>query len=449
MTENVILVVIDCLRADHVGAYGYGRPTTPRLDRWADQGVLWERAHSTSSWTRPSVTSLLTGLYPTQHGVQRGVKRRDSQQPATTFSYRAAHLTLAERFQRRGWRCAAFCHNEQLAPFSGLQRGFDVYRWDLRGADAILAALGEWLSSEPQRPAFAYLHFSEAHWPYKPRRRHVALFGGDRDQNPLYERTGRDLGHLRLALRRGETTLSEGEIKQLTQLYDGAIRRLDGKLAALEHLLDEFGCAERTALVVTADHGDEFLDHGAIGHGHTLYEELTHVPLVLRSSDGRRGLRIPQPVSLVDLADTLVRLAGLEDEAGRRDLLQPGAATGAVVSELQLGRRYVQTLHDGDIKLHRRYRFEIDPATCKLSPARLRRSAPFAVSDRLYDLASDPGEKNDLAVGADHAQHKARMGEALDRWWQEASVLESEPADSEVAVDEVVVQRLRDLGYLE
>lgn len=112
--RGILLIVVDCLRADHVSAYGYRRATTPTIDALAEKGTLWEQAYSTSSWTKPSVTSLLTGLYPSEHGVFLGVKRSRNRSSATTDSLRTDRLTMAELLRAHGWRCGAFINNAQL-----------------------------------------------------------------------------------------------------------------------------------------------------------------------------------------------------------------------------------------------------------------------------------------------------------------------------------------------
>ena len=265
MSRSVILVVIDCLRADHVSAMGYQRATTPALDRMAEEGVLWEQAHSTSSWTKPSVTSMLTGQYPSQHGSFEGIKRSKGRLTVTTDRLTSDEPTLAERFAAAGWRCGAFMNNAQLGQFSGLNRGFDCYVPDAGKADPLIARFLKWLQADLERPAFAYLHLLEAHWPYKPRRRHVEMFGGDRDRNFFRDFSARDFGRLRRAVSHGETMLAPQRLHEMIQMYDGAIRRLDGKIAAMRRTLDELGALDDAALFVTADHGEEFLEHGGIG----------------------------------------------------------------------------------------------------------------------------------------------------------------------------------------
>ena len=126
----------------------------------------------------------------------------------------------------------------------------------------MLEKLGRWFEQDRDRPFFAYLHFLEAHWPYKPRRRHVAMFGGDRGANCFRDYSARDFGLLRRAVSRKQRVLNDDELAQMVQMYDGAVRRLDGKIKVVGGMLEELGIRDRVAMVVTSDHGEEFRDHG-------------------------------------------------------------------------------------------------------------------------------------------------------------------------------------------
>lgn len=448
MPKVVILAVIDCLRADHVSAYGYPRATTPTIDALAEKGVLWENACSTSSWTKPSAASYLTGLYPSQHGAFEGIKRSKGRLTSTDV-VRCERPTLAERFVQHGWRCGAFINNAQLGQFTGLDRGFECYEPESGKADRLLKGFSTWLDREPQRPAFAYLHFLEAHWPYKPRRRHVRMFGGDRDTNQFRDYSARDYGRLRRSISRGEQTLRPDQLEHMIQMYDGAIRRVDGKIKLLLQMLAERDLREQTALFVTADHGDEFLEHGKIGHGHALYDELTHVPLIASLPNAAAGVRHAEPVSLVDLPDTLLAVAGAND--ADHNLLEPGARTRPAIAELRVRRRYTQSLRAGDWKLHRRFTFDADAPSYdgRRPPHELVRTAPHKVEVELYDVQADPGEQRDLAAAPGRRAVRERLTAELDEWWQRTQCTQAGGPAGEVELDDVVVQRLRALGYVE
>lgn len=474
LAGSVVLIVIDCLRADHLSCYGYHRSTTPTIDAMARCGTVWENAYAASSWTKPSVTSMFTGVYPSQHGVFRGIKRSRGGAEVTTDVLPSTQTTLAERFARAGWRCGAFINNAQLGEYTGLNRGFDAYVPNAGKADRLLALFTDWLDADPDRPFFAYLHLLEAHWPYKPRRRHMAMFGGDRDTNFFKDHSARDFGRLRRSIRRKEAELSDDQLVQMIQMYDGAIRRLDGKVKLVLAELRQRGIEDETAVFVTADHGEEFLDHQQIGHGQSLYEELIHVPLVgviPEAAGGGLPARRARPVSQVDLGDMLLRITGAEP-GGMPEVFATGSTEAApVFAELSTGKKYVQTIRVGSVnrqsllagqakpacrsacrawKLHRRYKFtkHYDPALTpreQVAGKLVGRRDPHETHLELYNLSADPAEQVNLAHDEAHAAVRDDLVAQLDEWWQRVATADGEEAE----LDPRIVERLRDLGYIE
>ncbi len=448
MIKHFLLIVIDCLRADHVSTYGYHRETTPTLDELAESGICWTNAHSVSSWTKPSVSSLLTGLYPREHGAVRGLKRSKLRDRATSDVLSDRAMTLPQYLSDAGFRCGGFVNNVQLDDHSGLNRGFSHYTANAGKADALITSFEQWLTEAPFEPWFAYLHFLEAHWPYKPRRRHVQLFGGNRDTNPFAELSARDFGRLRKSLHRSESSLTQQEVDDIRVLYDASVRRLDGKLRGILKMLRRFDLDTDTAIFVTSDHGEEFLDHGSIGHGHTLFQELIRVPLIARVPSAPSGVRIEYPVSHVDLAPTVLKLADLESSLLGRDLTNPASLRSPVVSELVIRNRTTRTIRIDDWKLHEVT--VVDPAQDDESDA-----APEAnpLSNRraflaLYDLSNDALERNNLHDTEAGRTVEYRLAASLEAWKDRYPPLDASPP-REVEVEECVVQRLRDLGYID
>lgn len=445
----MLLILVDCLRADHVSAYGYNRPTTPTIDKLAKEGWLWERAYSTCSWTKPSVASILSGRYPSEHGLFRGVKRSRTNDVATTDALSDSIPTLAERLSDMGWKCGAFLNNAQLGEYSNLHRGFGVYEPGCGRADRILDAFERWLAGVEGR-AFAYLHFLEAHWPYKPRRRHVALFGGDRDQNRFRDYGGRDYAALRRGLKRGDIALDAEDVAEMVQMYDGAIRRVDGKIKRVLRILNDRTPAGDTAVFISADHGEELLDHGQIGHGHDLHEELTHVPLVARLPARGKGIRRIVPVSLKDLPATMLNLAEGSCPADGADLCAADSDSPPVFAELLAGRRYLQSVWLDEWKMLRSFRLDGERPTKESRgvPAQeVNQLKPTYIT--LYDLASDPSERKDRAGEPEAASALARCAAELDRWTSQIADGEVHLGSLDVEIDARVVKRLRDLGYVE
>ncbi|MCH7703553.1 MAG: sulfatase [Planctomycetes bacterium] len=451
MVRGVLFITIDCLRADHVSAYGYDRATTPTIDRLAREGVLWENAFSAAPWTKPSVSSILTGHYPIHHGAFEGIKRSKGRRTVTTDVLIDTIPTLAETCAAAGWRCAAFINNAQLGEFSGLARGFDPYDPAAGKADRIIESFDKWIRSDVDTPALTYLHFLEAHWPYKPRRRHIAAFGGNRDTNFFRDFSARDFGKLRKAISRNEFRLTDGQLEEMIQMYDGAVRRLDGKVKKALEVLKSVGIEDEVAVFVTGDHGEEFMEHGMIGHGQSLYDELIHVPLVARVPGGARGRRRSEPVSLVDLPRTILATAGIEGDLPGRSLFEERSSNDPVFAELRIRNLYAQIVRQGRWKLHRRFKFTPTNGDVgrNLSPAQMLRTCPYEVRHELYDVETDPREREDLAADAKHRRVLSDLECELDRFWTENVPPETYECGAETEIDPCVVERLRDLGYIE
>lgn len=456
MVKNILLIVIDCLRADHVSCYGYHHRTTPTIDQLAAGGHLWEQANSVCCWTRPSVASIFTGLYPTQHGAFEYIKRSGDTSATTTDVLRTAQLTLAETLASHGWRSGAFARNEQLGEYTKLNRGFDKYVPDAGRSSELIEQYRNWLEERPSVPSFGYLHLMEAHWPYRARERHIKLLGGSLEDNCFRQFTGVEFGELKRALSVGEASIPPFQIEQMIQMYDACVLRADEQVGLLLDTLETLGISDETAVIVTADHGEEFLEHGGLGHGQGLFEELIHVPMVMRIP--RRGgpIRYPHPVSQVDLADTVLNLAGIHDDTSGRDFFATANGDRPLFAERRKRKRYSQMVRQGQWKFHRRYKFKIpneefDP--CMTTQEMLNRYRHKVVRE-LYDLAQDPNEQDDLSGVPAFTNVKERLEAQLDDWWRSVNatphgdlVVDVETED--VEMDPQVVERLRDLGYIE
>lgn len=351
---NVLLLILDTVRASSLSLYGAERPTTPKLQRFAEQGTTFDWAFSTAPWTLPSHASMFTGRYSSQ------------QTGNWTSPLDGAHATLAGVFASYGYATAGFTANLVATPRGfGLDRGFSRYedhphsltqvllsttlgqagslrnavealveqRWigravrelarldfeprysypdnDAKSAEMITGAFLRWQAQRGERPFFAFLNFFDAHGPYASPARYDTLFGRS---------------------------------DRVRDKYDRSIRYLDDALDALFDSLATRGILDRTVVVVTSDHGEQFGEHGLGWHSNSLYEQLTHVPLVIRfPARVPAGARVSQQVSLRDLAATLVDLAGLPDARGLagRSLTvtwqSPDARASAALSELSRG----------------------------------------------------------------------------------------------------------------
>jgi arylsulfatase A-like enzyme len=379
---NLLLISIDTLRADHLGCYGYARPTSPFLDRLASQGVLFEQAHTTAPWTLPSHVSMFTGLYPSQHGVIS----EDLALPADV-------PTLAEVLRGRNFSTAGFVSGIYLRPRFGLARGFEHYLavptrkkgessgTSLESTDRVSAGGLEWLAAQPRRPFFLFLHYFDVHSDYHPDPRFAALFGGPY-QGPV-DGTSRQLR----AFSRRQISFDADDRARLVDLYDAEIRQFDQALEALFAELQTRGDLAQTIVVVTSDHGEEFFEHGGVMHGRTQYQELLRVPLILVGPGIPQGLRIDQPVSLVDLAPTLLTLLGVGSQS---------AFAGQDLASLW------KTAHDGrgerSLFAEANRTFEGNQPQRAVRRGRWKLVLHGSGEHELFDLVEDPGERVNRAA---------------------------------------------------
>lgn len=357
---NVLVYVVDCLRADHVGAYGYHRPTTPAIDRLAAEGVVFEKAYSCAAWTKPAVGCLFTSTYPWRHGVR------------TVASTLAEDVTtVAEAFQSAGYATHAWVANPLVdRSQSALGRGFDRFvalaqRWvgknvNLAGAEADASALNEalrWLERNRRRSFFLYLHSLDLHAPYEPRPPFDASF-----------------------VRAGTSGIDAER-----DLYDNEVAYNDREIGRLMDGLRGLGIYDSTLVVITADHGEEFMEHAVARHGRSLHDEALHVPLVVKLPAGRSaGHRVAAAVNSLDIAPTLLEYATVARPAtfegvGLAGLVAGGEPPRRPLFAEQLGpRQALYAVRHGGWKYVR----ELLPAPREL----------------LYDLRRDPHEQASLAA---------------------------------------------------
>ncbi len=428
---NVILIVIDTLRADHVGAYGYSRATTPNIDAFARDGVVFRQAISQGTFTKTSIASLLTSRLPHQHGVYRGVRRRES------GDFRADALgsdetTVAEILKSQGFLTGAWVRNPNLGPRSGLGQGFVTYEHTLRSIEMINAGFSSWLAqaASPYR-VFAYLHYLDLHSPYRPRPPYDTLFGtyasiyaqGDRDRWERHIGTGRLHGRL--------DSLSQVDLDQLKALYDGLIRYVDDELGRLFAELKRRGVYDNSLIIVTADHGEGFMEHGFLEHSNIPYDELVHVPLVIKLPESRfAGRTIERQVRLVDVMPTILEEVGVD---------VPRGLAGCSLSALVRGR------DDVGADCFRYAITETADEAIPLTVAVRTQEAKYILSGRrpaeFYDLRADPAERDNIIDEANPVK------EAMSRI--ASSVARRQKDDGSVQeIDLQTVDELKALGYV-
>ncbi len=339
---NIMLVVIDTLRADHLGMYGYSRPTSPNLDAFADEAAVFQRSFSHSPWTMPSIASILTGLVPRDHGITQW------EQPlAPRF------LTLTERLQQAGYRTGACVSHHILKPRYHYDQGFQSYDFSVLklgssrkvSSSPHIARCGtDFLDQDSDAPFFLWLHFFDPH-------------------NDYVKHEGHDFGD------------------QPMDRYDSEIAFTDQYLGQVFDFLDASGLSDSTIVVVMADHGEEFRDHGGTKHTLTLYNEVIRIPLVMKVP-GFSGTRMEQLVAETQVSPTILALAGLPVPDSFSAPIIPFDADGFSAG----GDHTIiaETLREADKRavVQDRWKFILDKK-------KHRRY--------LFDLSKDPSEKHNLA----------------------------------------------------
>ncbi len=308
---NVLLILMDTVRADHFSSYGYHRQTTPFIDSLAAGGTLALRCQGQASWTLPAMTTILSGVTPVEHGAGRTGGIFHGISPEVPW------LPLA--FHRSGYRTGAFFNVLFMNEDFGFHRGFQHFdcqgfksNSSLRNAGETVDDLLGWLDeTRGDGPFFAAVHFYDPHIPYDPPEPYHSMYRDTSYTGDYGDTWGADAAQM-MRVNSGETVPSSEDIANLIALYDGEIAYTDREIGRLMEELRNRGLGENTLIIIVGDHGEEFLEHGGIEHGRTLYQEITHLPLIISGPGFTGGRVISQPVAQLDIAPTIATAAGID-----------------------------------------------------------------------------------------------------------------------------------------
>jgi arylsulfatase len=416
--QRVVLISVDTLRADHLGSYGYGRLTSPGIDALAREGILFEDVSAPSPWTLPSHASLLTGLYPSRHGL----KAHDRYLPSTV-------PTLAALLGRAGFVTAGVVNSYNLGPRFGLDRGFQEFLYVEELADQVEPSTRiteqamAWLRQHRDRRLFLFVHYYDVHSDYRSRPRYEEQFVSP--YRGVADGTTAQL----MAYREGRVRLEGRDAAHLIDLYDAGIRQMDDELQRLFAFLRDEKLLDDTLLILTSDHGEEFLERGGVLHGRTQFQEVMRVPLLMRGPGLPAGRRDPAPASLLDVMPTVLGFLHID---------APASLDGE-----DLSRQGEPARRAG------RYLFgEADHYNAEPDVTRAVRHRSFKLhfnrltgQRELFDLAHDPGERLDRT--ASEPAMAAELKAHLERFMQ----IRGEAAPPARLTPEEI-EKLRSLGYL-
>jgi len=296
---DIVLYVIDALRADHLGCYGYGRQTTPSIDRFARENALYRNAYSNSAWTKPASASLFTGLFPKNHMTQR-----------IKDCLPESAVTMAEELGKNGYRTAAVVGNEVLDPQFGIGRGFEAFQVRATSSKINQEAfrfLDSLLPRKDRKPLFLLIWAADPHAPYTPDPEFRNLFD-IRRYEPIDALKGSELIS---RIRNEKIRPTPGQWEYLKTLYDQEVAFNDSSFGRLRAYLEDKDVYRDAVVIVTADHGEAFNEHGDVGHGCSLHNELIRVPLIIKAPPLSKGSH-EERVQHTDLFPTLLDLLGLE-----------------------------------------------------------------------------------------------------------------------------------------
>jgi len=442
---HVLLISLDTLRADHLGAWGYDRPTSPFLDELARFGVRFDQAFSNSPTTAPSHMSVFTGAFPSDHGghIELGTT------PPTAFPVHPSLTTLPEIMKNAGYRTAAWTGGGQMTAKVGFARGFDSYEENLAQLTEVrMEAIRAWFQRNSDAPCFLFLHTYQIHDPYLPPVPYNTLFTsadyrgwviGDRER---ISNTDGVSDHSSLAKMFWRTTkakpdpgiVGQDDRQQLIDLYDGGIRYTDDVFGGFLKALRDDKLLDNTLVVFFSDHGEEFLEHGGLLH-EKLYQETLRVPLIF-FWPGRvpSGGVVEAKVPLMDLTPTLLELVDI------------------TVAE-QTNARSLLPLFDGAGRGESRLVFSENPWLHRRGPERSIRNVTHTLYDRgrgdleLYSTESDPLEVEDQSKSLSHLA--SALFFEMESYLEFRYLAPGGRASVNRGLTEDEIEALRALGYVE
>jgi len=429
---NVLLITLDTLRADHLGCYGYDRPTSPNIDAFAKVATFYPRGYASSPWTLPTHASLMTGLYPFEHGAHTF---KINEKRAEVGVLGEHHVTLAEVLRDEGFQTAALVGNDvYLKQRFKIHQGFETYFSERTYADRLNKMAFEWLEERGQEPFFLFLNYVDTHNPYNARKRPddpgFLKPGDDRQSFYIYQ-------DLRPQVLKREEPYPAETVQHVTNQYDTAIHVVDEELENLFEKLKQLGLYDNTLIILTSDHGEYFGEHELIDHGKDVYQPAVWVPLIIKKPGQHEGEVDETIVTSAEIPNLIFQ--NFPADMAKRGFAQFPLAPGA---EIALSENYFTMADDFNYQPHEQARFNRVRTVVFDWPYKYIHDS--SGNHELYDLAKDPEELQNLYAT------KTRVGKKMAR--QMRSFMDErntvKEAESVRIPNEQEIESLRALGYL-
>lgn len=440
---NVVLIMVDTLRADHLSCLGSKELLTPNIDSIAEEGFLFTNVHATAPTTLASTSSLMTSLYPRMHGAA-----------CNGLQLHSSLRTLPEELRSKGYTTAAFVSSFALHSSTGIDQGFTYFdeAFDKtfgspeiqRRAGDVNSAIYGWLSRRPSEPFFLFVHYFDPHPPYTP----PPLFRGTGSEDTGTEITGswEDLVELKYYLSEGGEV--DARLERMHRLYMGEVKYTDHEIGKLMDMLEESGFLENSLIVFTADHGETFWEHMEMGeyldHGYMVYETTTHIPLIIKWSG-----KVPEGVSdmmasNIDIAPTIIDLLGFTVPKGFAGRSLVRVMEGRMTEDVPVFSE--ATKPHGEIELETAFKNDRKAKCVYMGGWKFIWVPHLNDQEELYNLTLDRSELRNLLKESVHSDKVKAMRWALRQWTLEVSKV---ALGRSYEMDEETREKLKTLGYVQ
>jgi len=428
---NILFVSVDSLRNDHLGCYGYQRNTSPNIDEFSKDSTIFEKTICQAPWTKPSIGSMLTSLYPSVHGADSQGEHGDNFSAAQSHNnvsvLNESATTLAEVLKNNGYATAGFTGGGYAHSFFGFSKGFDTYNDNAGGIKTVNYEIFDWLNRNNNKPFFIFTHFFDAHYPFKVIPKYSKMFGS-------YKSSVNVDRQFEIDVNSGKRKLNDEDIKRLVSLYDGGIYYVDEHLGQLFNMLKRMGCYDNTIIILTSDHGEGFMEHDLIAHADIMYNEVMRIPLIIRCPESGQGKVVQSQVRSIDIMPTILDMIGVESPPRIH-----GVSLRPMINE---------EMKDDLIAFSETERMGMQKAVmdseCKLMYNSLSNKSKF------FDTKEDPGEKVNKAD--DNDERMTHMIKLLDEWNNTMKKHKEKIEDGDTKkndkIDGIVIEQLKGLGYI-